>query len=68
MSENEVTVRRHKNGIMSIETDDFYAEIQIRAETPAEKYEIVRAAILRKGLVFTEKVEKQLRKELNFWA
>ena len=66
-NEKTLSVRRHKNGTITIESESFSEKIQIRAQTPRQKYDTVREAILAKGYVFTGKIEKMVRKEVNFW-
>lgn len=60
-----LSIERGRNGTIELFNDSFWAEIEIRALPPQKKFEAVRTAILEKGLVFTEKIEKKLRRELN---
>jgi hypothetical protein len=64
----EVVLENRPNGTFLVDAGYFKAIIQIRAKTPAEKFESVRMVIIQNGLVFTEKLEKNVRKELNYWS
>jgi hypothetical protein len=66
MGKKPVVIRRRPDGSLELILEGFSDKIQIWANTPEEKFEAVREQILKKGLVFTEKIEKLVRKELNF--
>jgi hypothetical protein len=65
MNKNKLSIRKNRAGVITIDFGDSEPEIMIRAETGEEKFELVRTAILEKGLVFTEKIEKMTRKVLR---
>jgi hypothetical protein len=58
----EPLIRKRPDGNISLDFGGSEVIIQIRAETPEEQLEAVRMIILAKGLVFTEKIEKNVRK------
>jgi len=65
MSKNELSISSNRAGVITIIFLDSGEEIQLNAKTGEEKFELVRTAILEKGLVFTEKLEKMTRKALR---
>jgi hypothetical protein len=65
MKKNEVKITKNTDGTVTIESSGFSRKIWIRAKSPLEKVEAVRAVILEEGLVFTEKIERMAQKELT---
>jgi hypothetical protein len=62
----QVFIQKNSDGTWNVGTGGFSRTLWIRALTPEKKFEAVREAILEEGLVFTEKMEKKIKKELNF--
>lgn len=61
----KVVITNNNDGTITINSDGFSKTVWIRAKTGEQKFESVRTAILEEGLVFSEKIEKMVRRELN---
>jgi hypothetical protein len=63
------SIKKGPDGSVTVVWNDYFTgfreRVQIRAKTPEEKFNTIRQLILEKGLVFTEKIEKMVRKELG---
>lgn len=65
MAKKSFTIRKSKNGIVTIKSGGYIESIDVRDKTPPQKFERIRWAILTAGFAFTEDVEKMVRKELG---
>lgn len=63
----KLKIKKKENGNVII-TDEcgYNRTVVVRILTPWEKIEAIRVAILEAGFVWSERVEKQVRKELNY--
>ena len=64
MGKKGLSISSNRAGVITIIFPDSGEEIQLKAKTGEEMFELVRTTILAKGLVFTEKIEKMTRKVL----
>jgi hypothetical protein len=64
MAQN-IEFRYFSNGTMEITVDEFSTSINVREDTPQTKYMKVRQLILDAGYVFTEQMDKALKRELS---
>lgn len=65
ISTKPLSVCKNANGTVTVSDDRYTTVVDIRKRPPKEGLEAVRWAVLMGGYVYTEKIEKMVRKELG---
>lgn len=61
----KLDVRKSKDGNITIATDRVIWTVDVKKVYPDERFEMVKWSILNAGFVFTERIEKQVRRALE---
>jgi len=68
MGKQKVRLKKNKDGTVSIffAAYSFSKELDVGTLSPEEKFNAIRWTILNQGFVFTEKIEREVRKLINY--
>lgn len=64
MTDELLVICKNSNGTCTVTYGQFSETVQIRALTPEKKIQAVRDAILALGLVYSDKIERMVAREL----
>jgi hypothetical protein len=65
MRKKTLTVRKNRDGTITIRSDRYVEHVDTRGKLPWEKYEIVKWAIVTARIPFTAEIEEIVRDELG---